>query len=343
MAGMRIGRSWLRHSVAGMRIRAPRLAPASWRQWLPCPPWPMSAIVSSGRGSTRRHRRREAVAHGQRAARVAGAIHRLREDRERVLPGRLDDRRRGLGDGDAELVDRDRMHVLAVGGDDRHLQAGNAHVEVRHRRSVDEPQPDALARREQPGPVAGRRLAVHQVGVGAPATSARSVAVHPHLAPRRALGERRRRARCAARRAGNRRPCAGGSCSSPTASSASRTRAPGLSSVQSVSITTCSRSYANGSGLARLDDERAVEAALLLEAGVAVVPVGAALPHAEAIRVGLARVDAVEAQAGHAVHVGRQQDAVPVDRRVFTRARSTRAASPCRLRASAASAPAASR
>src|SRR3546814_5904937 len=64
------------------------------------------------------------------------------------------------------------------------------------------------------------------------------------------------------------------------------------------------------------DLQRPVKTGLLLETGMAVVPVGAALHDVEAVMVGLAAVDAVEAQPGHAVHVRRQQDAVPVDRRL---------------------------
>ena len=131
----------------------------------------------------RRHRRAQAIAHRQRAGRIGRAIHRLREDRERVLPGRLDDHVEGLRGRDAELVDGDRMHVLPVGGDDRHLQPGNAHVEVGHRRAVDEAQPDALAGLEQPGPVAARRHAVHQVRVGGAADVGEIGRVHPHRRP----------------------------------------------------------------------------------------------------------------------------------------------------------------
>ena len=40
--------------------------------------------------------------------------------------------------------------------------------------------------------------------------------------------------------------------------------------------------------LARLDDQRAVESALFLKPGVAVVPVGAGLSHAEPVDVGFA-------------------------------------------------------
>ncbi|MNX68892.1 hypothetical protein D3C86_1000920 [compost metagenome] len=69
-----------------------------------------------------------------------------------------------------------------------------------------------------------------------------------------------------------------------------------------------------GRRLQRVDDQRAVQAGLFLEHGMAVVPVGPRLLEGEAVLVGLAGGDAVEAQAGHAIHVGRQQDAVPVDR-----------------------------
>src|SRR3546814_8290402 len=61
-------------------------------------------------------------------------------------------------------------------------------------------------------------------------------------------------------------------------------------------------------GLERVDDDRAVEAGLLLESGMAVIPVGAALAHVEAVVVRLAAADAVETDARHAVHVRRQQD-----------------------------------
>src|SRR3546814_6092413 len=52
--------------------------------------------------------------------------------------------------------------------------------------------------------------------------------------------------------------------------------------------------------------------------GVAVVPVGTALPHLEPVMPRLAKADTIETQARHAIHVGRQQDAVPVDRGVPT-------------------------
>ncbi len=70
-------------------------------------------------------------------------------------------------------------------------------------------------------------------------------------------------------------------------------------------------------GLARLDHDRAVDAGLLLEVRVRVIPVRAALARAKAIVERLTRRDAVEAHAGHAVHVRGRQHAVPMDRGVY--------------------------
>ena len=67
-----------------------------------------------------------------------------------------------------------------------------------------------------------------------------------------------------------------------------------------------------GRGFQRIDDQCAVKPSLFLVQRMAVVPVGAGLAHLELVVVMLARVDAVEADAGHAIHVGRQQDAVPM-------------------------------
>ncbi|KAG1329273.1 hypothetical protein G6F61_015071 [Rhizopus arrhizus] len=68
--------------------------------------------------------------HRQRAGGKAGAAHVLAEKGERILASGLHQYVIGLGRCDAELVDADRMDVLAVGGDHGHLQPGDAHVEV---------------------------------------------------------------------------------------------------------------------------------------------------------------------------------------------------------------------
>ena len=67
----------------------------------------------------------------------------------------------------------------------------------------------------------------------------------------------------------------------------------------------------------RIDDDRTIVAHGLLQAGVAVVPVGAGLPDREFVDEGLARLDAREADPRDAVHLERQQNAMPVDRGVL--------------------------
>ena len=64
-----------------------------------------------------------------------------------------------------------------------------------------------------------------------------------------------------------------------------------------------------------VDDQRTVMPELLLQARMAVVPVGAALDHRIAVGERLARRDPRKRDPRHAVHLERQQDAVPVDRR----------------------------
>ena len=131
----------------------------------------------------RRHRRAQAFAHRQRAADVAGAAHVLREDRECILAIRRDDHVEGFRCGDAEFLDRHRMHVLAIHRDHGHRQPGNAHIEMRHRRTVDEAQPHLVAAREKPRPVAQRGGAVDQIGVGVRIDVGQIGRRHPHLAP----------------------------------------------------------------------------------------------------------------------------------------------------------------
>ena len=64
---------------------------------------------------------------------------------------------------------------------------------------------------------------------------------------------------------------------------------------------------------ARLYHDRSVQSRLFLKARVAVIPVGTGLMDREAVGEGLARRDALEAQARHTIHVGRKNDPVPVN------------------------------
>src|SRR3546814_10128389 len=58
---------------------------------------------------------------------------------------------------------------------------------------------------------------------------------------------------------------------------------------------------------------------LFLQPRMTVIPIGARLPDRKFIGEGLARRDAGETDAGHAVHVKRQDQPVPVDRTILVR------------------------
>src|SRR5699024_5645977 len=80
----------------------------------------------------RRYRRTHARLWRQCAAGVAGAVDGLREDGPGAVGGGLHDHVQGFGHRQPEFVDRHRVHVLAVGSDHGHFQAGYAHVEDGH-------------------------------------------------------------------------------------------------------------------------------------------------------------------------------------------------------------------
>src|SRR3546814_6007459 len=66
-----------------------------------------------------------------------------------------------------------------------------------------------------------------------------------------------------------------------------------------------------------VDDDRAVMAHLLLQARMAVIPVGARLDDREFIDEGRPWADAGKADPGHAVELRRDQQPMPVDRAVL--------------------------
>src|SRR3546814_15466780 len=57
------------------------------------------------------------------------------------------------------------------------------HIEGRHRRGVDEAQPDAFARREQSGPIVLRPVAIDDVGISRTRRVGNIGWIHPHLGP----------------------------------------------------------------------------------------------------------------------------------------------------------------
>ena len=70
-------------------------------------------------------------------------------------------------------------------------------------------------------------------------------------------------------------------------------------------------------GTGGIDDNRTIHAHGFLHARMAVIPVSARLPDGKFVRKGRARLDPREADAGNAVHLERQQHAVPVDRTIL--------------------------
>ena len=70
-------------------------------------------------------------------------------------------------------------------------------------------------------------------------------------------------------------------------------------------------------GTGGIDYDRAIHAHGFLHARMAVIPVSAGLPDGKFVRKGRARLDPREADPGNAVHLERQQHAVPVDRTIL--------------------------
>ena len=266
--------------------------------------------IEPGPRIERRRRRRHAGRWGDDAAGEAGPVDRLGEDRAgAVAHGELDVV--GLARPDPELLDRHRLHRLAVGRDDGHRDAGTAHVEEGRRRRAHEPQANPLAGGGYARPIPGRRRSVHQVGVGGGRDVAVVRRVHPrpvpHPPPRQGLA----------------RPQAAHIIEEV---SGGRLReivvAAQLLEVREDLQRRFVRPVAQQDGVvpigrrsgrrARLDDDRAIKPGLLGQ-GVRVIPVGARLTQLEAIGEGLAGRDPGKADARHAVHLGGQDDPVPVD------------------------------
>ncbi len=205
------------------------------------------------------------------------------------------------------------MHVLAIDGDHGHLQAGDADIEVGHGGTVDEAQAQLLARPEQRGPVAQRGRAIDQVGVGVGVDVGQVGWRHPHRTPHPAVGQGRLQAVLAhvlkeVTDGALVVVVMAGHLLQPRKQRLAAQIGPVRELHHVVAV------VGEWLRLDRIDDQRPVQPVLLLEPGVAVVPVGAGLADVEAVQITLATADAVEAHPRHAVHVGRQQHAMPVDR-----------------------------
>jgi len=144
------------------------------------------------RGLARRRDRRAGTgAARQRGEREAGAVHAFGDDGI-GLGRRRDDHVIGLGGGDLELVDLDRLHVLTVRRDHRHRQARDAQVEEGLGRPVDDPEANALAGPEQELQPLLRPAPVGKIGVGRSGHIRDVGRGHAHLGPHPAVLGRER-------------------------------------------------------------------------------------------------------------------------------------------------------
>ena len=246
------------------------------------------------------------------AARIASAIHGLGKHGIGLFAVWFDDHVVGLGHGDTELVDADRFDVQTIGRNHSHLQARDAHIEIGHRRGVDEAQADLFAWFEYAGPVAIGCLAIHQVGVGVATDVSEIRRAHLHLGPHLAIGY------------------GGGPTHLAYVIDEVTNGAFVLVVVvrlflelgqypRWIFIRPVAQQHdvitvvTEGLGLLGIDDQRAVYADLLLQPRVTVIPVGTVLVDLELVLIHAVRGDAMEAQARNTIHVRRQDDAVPMD------------------------------
>ncbi|MNZ65412.1 hypothetical protein D3C78_836050 [compost metagenome] len=258
----------------------------------------------------------EPLAQGQGAPGKTAAVHGLGKQGVGPLVARLDDHVIGLRHGNPQFIDADRLHVLSVGGDDSHFQTGQAHVEVTHGRAVDQPQAQFLSRFERAGPVGLRGLAVHQVAVGHAADICQVRGAHLHFGPHRAVCHRGR-------------PAVAADVLNEVAHGALVSVVvvglffQGVHQVFRGLVAPVAEHHhvvavvLEGFRLAGVDHQRSIDPGLLLKARVAVVPVGTVLVQREAVFVEAVGGDALETQAWHAIHVGRQDDPVPMNRGVL--------------------------
>ncbi len=259
----------------------------------------------------RRNRRAHALARRKGRAAQARPVARLADEAVGAVL-RCDDDIVGFGGADLELVHRHGPDIETVGLHDRHRQARDADVEGRLRRGVDDPQPHTLVRREQPGPVVVGAEAVDGEGVGRAGNVGDVGGVHPHLRPFPAL-LRGQVATCEQSRQRHALAVEIGPAHLLELAIDGR---PGERAVvgqhQHVLAVVGDRIGSGG-----IDHDRTVDAVLLLVGAVTVIPVGSGMAEIELVVEGRARHDAREAHAGNAVHLERDEQAVPVDRAVL--------------------------
>ena len=263
----------------------------------------------------RRNRRDHAQARRQSGPSVAAPVDRLTHQRVGLVVPRGDDHVVGLGDPDLEFVGLDRLDVETVGLDDRHRQSRNPDIEKRHRRGVDEAQPDTFPGIEQAGPVVIRAVPIDQI-VERCRCRVRDIGrAHSHAAPHQTVAERRHEslARRIAEEIGQ---CSlleviGVTLRHQALEHPMRALERVVGQHDDVFPVIGDRITA-----ARLDDNRPVMAQLFLQTRMGMVPVCTRLANGNAVGEGLTGLYAGKGDARHAIHLIGKQDAMPVDRRV---------------------------
>ena len=246
----------------------------------------------------------------QRCSCIARTAHGLSEDGVGLrLPG-ADNHIVGFCHADPEFGDIDRLYVIAVCLHNRHIQAGNPNVKIRHRRGVDETQPDALPRFEEAGPVLLRPLAVDQTGKALQVLDIRFH--HAHVTPGHPVPDRIHQAifRNVRKKLTHRLLLAvvviGYHFQVPhDAVTGVRVFVGQLNHVLTV---VTERLTPLG-----FDDNGTVSTVRLLEAGVAVKPVGTRLLDGKLVGKGFSRLDSGETDTGHAVLIEGKDQPVPVN------------------------------
>ena len=237
---------------------------------------------------------------------MAGAVLRSRAKLIRASARHGEEHVVGFGNRDEETADVHRLHVLPVGGDDAQRPARPAEVKVSRGGGVDDAEAHRLAGSRVEGALG---CAVEQeFVVGHVGQIHRR---HPHPLALKVCAERAvlRRADDALRGAFAQRI--------PIAPAPQRPQHFAGSFVRPVRKHRDHIAVGARFRPARQHDDAAIHAALLLEDGVRVIPVGARLPQAELIRERPARRNRRHVHMRHAVHRVRHKQAVPVDARLL--------------------------
>ena len=231
---------------------------------------------------------------------------------QRMGAGRwLHDHVIGFSHAHPEFIHRHRLHRPAIGGNDGHRHTRNADVHEAHCAAVDEAQPHALAGLEGQGRPRRGWPAVHQQRIAGDIGDIGRI--HAHVAPRRALGHGRLHPELlrVAHQFGQRAlvPVVITGIAFQIFLHPGRIFTRVVRQQDHMLHVRLDRVL----GLGR-NNQRAILPGLFLAPAVGVIPIGAALPDADAIGVGLARRDAGKAVEPRRTIIGTiDQKPMPMD------------------------------